>query len=39
MTGLFYLTGGLTALTGIHYAYRGLKLVSQNGAERENARG
>lgn len=29
LLGLFWLTGGLTAVSGIHYLYRGLKMVSQ----------
>ena len=32
----FYLTGGLTAISGTHYLYRGLKLVSQQGEDRES---
>jgi cardiolipin synthase len=35
LTVFFYVTGGLTVITGIHYAYRGLLLVSQNGEGRE----
>jgi cardiolipin synthase (CMP-forming) len=33
LTGFFYLTGVLTVITGIHYTFRGLMLVSQNGEE------
>jgi cardiolipin synthase len=37
LTVCFYLTGGLTAITGIHYAYRGLKVVShESGNRKEN---
>ena len=32
----FYLTGGLTAISGTHYLYRGLKLVSQQGEGQES---
>ena len=31
LTGFFYLTGVLTVITGVHYTFRGLMLVSQNG--------
>jgi cardiolipin synthase len=31
-----YLTGGFTAISGTHYLYRGLKLVSQQGEGRES---
>lgn len=31
LTVFFYITGVLTAISGIHYLYRGLKLVSQHG--------
>jgi cardiolipin synthase len=33
LTGFFYLTGVLTVITGVHYIFRGLMLVSQNGEE------
>ena len=33
LTGFFYLTGVLTVITGVHYTFRGLMLVSQNGEE------
>ncbi len=33
LTAFFYLTGGLTALSGIHYIYGALKLVSQQADE------
>ncbi len=33
----FYITGGLTAITGTHYLYRGLMLVSQHGEDPEGA--
>ncbi len=39
LTGLFYVTGALTAGTGIHYVYRGLMLVSQNGEEQGRKHG
>jgi cardiolipin synthase len=32
----FYLTCGLTAISGTHYLYRGLKLVSQQGEGQES---
>ena len=32
----FYLTGALTAISGTHYLYRGLKLVSQQGENQES---
>jgi cardiolipin synthase len=32
----YYLTGGLTAISGTHYLYRGLKLVSQQGEGQES---
>lgn len=35
LLGLFWLTGGLTAISGVHYLYRGLKMVSQS---QENGR-
>jgi cardiolipin synthase len=35
----FYLTGGLTAISGTHYLYRGLKLVSQQGENQEGKDG
>jgi cardiolipin synthase (CMP-forming) len=31
LTVFFYITGALTAITGVHYVFRGLMLVSQNG--------
>lgn len=36
LTGFFYITAGLTALSGIHYIYGGLKLVSQQAEERQD---
>ena len=30
LTGTFWLTGGITAICGIHYVFIGLRLVSQN---------
>ncbi len=33
LTGFFYLTGAFTAISGIHYLYRGLQLVSQQGED------
>jgi cardiolipin synthase (CMP-forming) len=35
LTAFFYITGGLTALSGIHYIYGGLKLVSQQAEDRQ----
>jgi cardiolipin synthase len=32
----YYLTGALTAISGTHYLYRGLKLVSQQGEGQES---
>jgi cardiolipin synthase len=34
ITGLFWLTGLLTALSGVHYVYRGLRLIGQSPASR-----
>ena len=31
LTVFFYITGALTVITGVHYIFRGLMLVSQNG--------
>ena len=39
LTGFFYLTGVLTVITGVHYTFRGLMLVSQNGEEHEGGDG
>lgn len=41
LLGLFWLTGGLTALSGIQYLYRGLRMVSQSqeNGRREGGRG
>ncbi len=39
LTVFFYLTGVLTAISGIHYLYRGLKLVSQHGEHLEGEDG
>ncbi len=41
LLGLFWLTGGLTAISGVHYLYRGLKVVSQSqeNGRREGGRG
>jgi cardiolipin synthase len=39
LTGFFYLTGVLTVVTGIHYIFRGLMLVSQNSEEHEGGSG
>jgi cardiolipin synthase (CMP-forming) len=36
LTAFFYVTGGLTVGTGVHYVYRGLLLVSQNGEGRDD---
>jgi len=36
LTAFFYITGGLTALSGIHYIYGGLKLVSQQAENRQD---
>jgi cardiolipin synthase len=38
---LFWLTGGLTVISGVHYIFRGLRLMSQSQgpAEKENGRG
>ena len=36
LTGCFYITAGLTALSGIHYIYGGLKLVSQQAEDRQD---
>jgi cardiolipin synthase len=32
LLGLFWLTGGLTAVSGVHYLYQGLKMVGQSPA-------
>lgn len=39
LTVLFYLTGGLTAISGTQYLYRGLKLVSHESAGGEGDSG
>jgi cardiolipin synthase (CMP-forming) len=39
LTAFFYITAGLTALSGIHYIYGGLKLVSQHAEDRQNGGG
>jgi len=39
LTGFFYLTGGLTVITGVHYIFRGLMLVSQHGEDQEDVGG
>lgn len=39
LTVFFYLTGGLTAISGTHYLYRGLKMVSQQGEDPEGRDG
>jgi cardiolipin synthase len=36
LTAFFYITGGLTAFSGIHYIYGGLKLVSQQAEDRQD---
>ena len=36
LTACFYITAGLTAFSGIHYIYGGLKLVSQQAEDRED---
>jgi cardiolipin synthase len=35
LSAFFYITGGFTAVSGIHYIYGGLKLVSQPAEERQ----
>ncbi len=39
LTVFFYVTGILTAISGIHYVYRGLRLVSQHGEDLEGEDG
>ncbi len=39
LIGFFYLTCILTVITGIHYTFRGLMLVSQNSEEHEGGSG
>jgi cardiolipin synthase (CMP-forming) len=36
LTAFFYITAGLTAFSGIHYIYGGLKLVSQQAEDRQD---
>lgn len=38
-TALFWLTGLLTALSGVHYVYRGLRLIGQSPASRGGENG
>jgi len=39
LMGFFYLTCGLTVITGVHYVFRGLMQVSQHGEEQEDLDG
>ncbi len=36
LTAVYYITAGITAISGIHYIYGGLKLVSQQAEDRQD---